>query len=86
MDNKSDIIFGIKKSLEQKISNQLERNANAGHPISRQKAMDMVLENQQRELKLSADKYEREGNEDAAEFLRNLAELLPGLMREFSLH
>jgi hypothetical protein len=85
MRNESGIISGI-KNLWNKISAQLERNPKAGQPVSRQQAMKKVLESQQRDFKLRADKSEQEGNEDAAEFACTLSELLPGLIREFGLH
>jgi hypothetical protein len=85
MDNELDIILVIKKSLEQKVSDQLERNINAGHPISRQQAIKMVIDGQQRELRLKADKNDKEGNEDKAEFLYKLSDLLPSLMHEVGL-
>jgi hypothetical protein len=85
MDNESEIIMAIKRSLEQKVSAQLERNKNAGHPISRQQAINLVVDNQQREFKLKDVSCEEQGNEDMAEFFHKLSELLPGLMQEFGL-
>lgn len=82
----NDELFAVlKKLVEQELSEQLDRQAKAGVPISHQRALDMANTHVREKLIQRAEQLEKEGNEDSADFNRDLANALPDLMRELGL-
>lgn len=85
MTDSDDLFAALKTFVETELGAELDRHARAGHPMSRRQALDMANAHLREKLILMAEQHEKNGKDESAAHLRDLAEDVPGLVRELGL-
>jgi hypothetical protein len=80
-----EVLVELRALMLKKASEQIERHNKAGNPITRSQALRMVIDNHMEMLTRDAKRFEKEGDEEKADLIRELVHYLPELLKEFGL-